>query len=147
MTQRAVASFQGLHGLPQTGSVDAATDAALVKAAAGGTAAPATPSAAGLRLGSTGPAVVALQRALMASGLAVPGGADGVFGRWTRNAVIVYQRVNGLGQTGIVDAATAKLLGLSGSSGTGGIRCELRQRRLRPLRRARRGVSSSCSAP
>ena len=48
----------------------------------------------------------------MATGLVVRGGADGIFGQQTRTAVLVYQRVNGLPQTGIVDEATAKMLGL-----------------------------------
>ena len=54
----------------------------------------------------------------MATGLVLRGGADGVFGQHTRNALLIYQRVNGLPQTGIVDEATARLLGLLGSSGS-----------------------------
>ena len=111
-TRRAVSSFQGLHGLPQTGSVDSATDAALVKASGGAAAAPSTSSYVGLRVGSTGPAVTKLQQAIMSTGLVVRGGADGIFGQHTRTAVLVYQRVNGLQQTGIVDEATARTLGL-----------------------------------
>ncbi len=80
-TRRAVSAFQGLHGLPQTGSVDAATDAALVKASGGAAAAPSTSSYVGLRVGSTGPAVTKLQQAIMATGLVVRGGADGIFGQ------------------------------------------------------------------
>jgi peptidoglycan hydrolase-like protein with peptidoglycan-binding domain len=126
-TRRSVSAFQRLHGLPQTGAVDAATDAALVKAS-GGAAAPATPSSSyvGLRVGSTGPAVTKLQQAIIATGLVVRGGADGVFGQHTRSALLIYQRVNGLPQTGIVDEAVARLLGLgsgaapSGGSNTGG---------------------------
>ncbi len=127
-TRRSVAAFQKLHGLSVTGSVDAATDAALVKAAGGGTAAPAPSSSyVGLRVGSTGPAVTKLQQAIMATGLVVRGGADGIFGQQTRTAVLVYQRVNGLPQTGIVDESTAKMLGLltaapaaGGGAGSGG---------------------------
>ena len=113
-TRRSVAAFQKLHGLAVTGSVDAATDAALVKAASGTAAAPAAaPSSyVGLRVGSTGPAVTKLQQAIMATGLVVRGGADGIFGQQTRTALLVYQRVNGLSQTGIVDEATARMLGL-----------------------------------
>ncbi len=88
-TRRAVTAFQSSHGLPQTGSVDAATDAALVKASSGGAAAPATSSYVGLRVGSTGPAVTKLQQAIMATGLVVRGGADGIFGQHTRTAVLV----------------------------------------------------------
>ena len=117
-TRRSVSAFQQLHGLPQTGSVDAATDAALVKAASrGGTPAPTTSSYVGLRVGSTGPAVTKLQQAIIATGLVVRGGADGVFGQQTRSAVLIYQRVNGLTQTGIVDEAMARMLGLLTSGG------------------------------
>jgi peptidoglycan hydrolase-like protein with peptidoglycan-binding domain len=122
-TRRSVSAFQRLHGIAQTGTVDAATDAALVKAS-GGAAAPTTPSSSyvGLRVGSTGPTVTKLQQAIMATGLVVRGGADGVFGRHTRTALLTYQRVNGLPQTGIVDEAVARLLGLlsSGASPAGG---------------------------
>jgi peptidoglycan hydrolase-like protein with peptidoglycan-binding domain len=120
-TRRAVTAFQSSHGLPQTGSVDAATDAALVKASSGGAAAPATSSYVSLRVGSTGPAVTKLQQAIMATGLVVRGGADGIFGQHTRTAVLGYQRVNGIAQTGIVDEATARLLGLlTGGAPSGG---------------------------
>ena len=117
-TRRSVSAFQGLHGLAQSGTVDAATDAALVKAAGGTTAAPTTPakSYVGLRVGSTGAAVTRLQQAIMATGLVVRGGADGIFGQHTRTAVLIYQRVNGLPQTGIVDEATARLLGLTSAT-------------------------------
>jgi murein DD-endopeptidase MepM/ murein hydrolase activator NlpD len=66
--------------------------------------------------------VVKLQQAIMATGLVVRGGADGVFGRQTRAALVIYQRVNGLPQTGVVDEATARLLGLLSSSSGGGSR-------------------------
>ena len=119
-TRRAVSSFQGLQGLPQTGNVDAATDAALVKASGGAAAAPATSSYVGLRVGSTGPAVTKLQQAIMTTGIVVRGGADGIFGRHTRSALLGYQRVNGLQQTGIVDEATARMLGLLAPSAPAG---------------------------
>ena len=120
-TRRAVSAFQRLHRLPQTGTVDAATDAALVKASSGTVAAPSTSSYVGLRVGSTGPAVTKLQQAIMATGLVIRGGADGIYGRQTRTAVVLYQRVNGLQQTGIVDQATARMLGLlTGSAPAGG---------------------------
>jgi peptidoglycan hydrolase-like protein with peptidoglycan-binding domain len=115
-TRRSVTAFQSLNGLRQTGVVDAATNAALVKAASAG-AAPSTSSYVGLRVGSTGSAVARLQQAMMATGLVVRGGADGIFGQYTRGAVLIYQRVNGLPQTGIVDQPMARLLGLL----TGGV--------------------------
>ncbi len=103
---------------------------------------PATPAASGyvgLARGSTGPLVRDVQRALLATGMALRGGADGVFGPATDAALRAYQRVNGLKQSGVVDAATARLMGLGGGgrpSRIAGI--ERRGGRVRPLRRARR---------
>lgn len=118
-TQRAVRTFQQAKGLPVTGQVDAATDAALVQAAsAGGGSTPApTSGVVGLRLGSTGDGVRQVQQALIATGMTLRGGADGIFGQATHNALVAYQRVNGLNQSGIVDSATARLMGLGGGSG------------------------------
>ena len=123
-TQRAVRTFQQSKSLPVTGQVDAATDAALVQAAAGGGTARPAPTAptapggvVGLRLGSTGDGVRKVQQALMATGMTLRGGADGIFGQSTRTLLVAYQRVNGLSQSGVVDEATARLLGLTGGSG------------------------------
>ncbi len=111
-TKSAVTAFQSRNGLPATGSVDAATAAALGLAEA-----PATPAATpgGLTLGANGANVTELQQALMASGVYVPGGADGVFGQATKTAVSNYQRWNGLPVTGDVDAATSARLKLTGA--------------------------------
>lgn len=77
-------------------------------------AAPAPPleSAAisGLGEGSIGPRVAALQEALIAAGVSVPGGADGVFGPATRTAVVAFQQERGLTATGEIDEATARAL-------------------------------------
>ncbi len=118
-TQRAVRTFQQAKGLPVTGQVDAATDAALVQAAAAGGGNAPAPSGGivGLRLGSTGDGVRKVQQALMDTGMTLRGGADGIFGQATHNALVAYQRVNGLNQSGIVDSATARLMGLGGASG------------------------------
>ena len=100
-TKAAVASFQSARGLTPTGEVDAPTLAALSPAAPAATTAPGD-----LALGAQGAAVTALQQALTASGVFVPGGADGVFGTATQTAVKNYQRWNGLEVTGIANAAT-----------------------------------------
>ena len=57
--------------------------------------------------------VVTLQNALIAAGVTVPGGADGVFGSATKSALTAYQSRSGLATTGTVDEATAAALGLT----------------------------------
>ncbi len=121
-TRQAVRTFQQARGLPVTGAVDAATDAALVAAGGGGTPVtpPQTSGYIGLRRGSVGPAVKAVQQAIIATGMYLRGGADGVFGQGTHNALVIYQRTNGLNATGVVDEATARLMGLVAGGATGG---------------------------
>ncbi len=111
-TKSAVTAFQSRSGLPATGAVDAATAAAL-----GLVQAPAAPAATagGLTLGAKGASVTELQQALIASGVYVPGGADGVFGQATKTAVSNYQRWNGLAVTGEIDAALSARLKLTGA--------------------------------
>ena len=81
--------------------------------------APSTPSPSsayvGLKLGSTGPAVAAVQRAIAGLGFYVPGGADGIFGGATQSVVMLVQRTNGIPASGQVDEATARLLRLTGT--------------------------------
>lgn len=63
--------------------------------------------------GAEGDDVVAVQDALLAAGVDVPGGADGIYGNDTMAAVAEYQRgVEGLQVTGAVDIATARSLGV-----------------------------------
>jgi peptidoglycan hydrolase-like protein with peptidoglycan-binding domain len=69
--------------------------------------------------GAEGPAVEAVQRALIDAGIEVPGGVDGVYGNDTMAAVAAYQRNDGsLQVTGAVDAATASSLGLHDGTAT-----------------------------
>lgn len=108
-TKSAVTAFQSRTGLSATGTIDEPTAVAL------GLSAPAaapTASAGTLTVGANGATVVELQQALMAAGVYVPGGADGVYGQATKTAVSNYQRWNGLAVTGDVDAATAAKLKL-----------------------------------
>jgi peptidoglycan hydrolase-like protein with peptidoglycan-binding domain len=141
-TATAVADFQRARGLPATGVVDLRTALALGLLTSGNTpavvppgttttrpptstttastttsttTAPTTtaPTSASLpRQGDRGDAVRALQSALIRNGIAVPGGADGIFGPKTAQAVTEYQRRHGLPATGVVDTLTAQLLGL-----------------------------------
>jgi peptidoglycan hydrolase-like protein with peptidoglycan-binding domain len=63
--------------------------------------------------GAEGEPVEAVQDALIAAGVEVRGGADGVYGNDTMAAVAEYQRAtDGLQVTGAVDMATARSLGV-----------------------------------
>lgn len=128
-TQRAVKAFQTKKGYSPTGVVNAATAAAL-EAVSGAaqepkdetpdatdepaTKDPASSSLVGLKIGARSNLVKELQRTLMAAGFTVVGGADGIFGALTANALKSFQNANGLGTTGVVDAATAKVLSTIG---------------------------------
>ena len=112
-TRSALTAFQSRKGLPATGTVDGATAAALGLSQPTATPAATGGAASGAPVfGAKGPAVAELQRALMATGVYVPGGADGVFGPATRTAVSNFQRWNSLAVTGVVDAATSSRLKL-----------------------------------
>jgi peptidoglycan hydrolase-like protein with peptidoglycan-binding domain len=121
-TANAVKQFQTSRGLPATGRVDQPTADALTS---GAPAAPVTPpstspstggSVGFAAFGERGDRVRALQQALLVTGIAVPGGADGVFGAQTAGAVMNFQRREGLVVTGVVDATTASRLGLVGAT-------------------------------
>ena len=141
-TAAAVSAFQSARGLTTTGTVDITTAIALGIAPASAanptnaapttttpattapatttpvssapsTSAPATTTPAPVvALGQRGDAVTRLQRALIAAGVTVRGGADGVFGAATTNAVTSYQRAMSIAATGQVDTLTAQFLGL-----------------------------------
>jgi peptidoglycan hydrolase-like protein with peptidoglycan-binding domain len=115
-TETALKQFQASQGLEQTGALGPRTTAALGLGGSAPAPAPAPTSAyVGLRLGSTGPAVAAVQRAIANLGFYVPGGADGIFGGATQSAVMLVQKTNGIPASGQVDDATARLLGLTGA--------------------------------
>lgn len=134
-TQAAVRAFQTQRGLEATGVADSHTLVSLrllttrvvaatptATATRGRAADPADlpapaarPAAPGeltapLTLGSRGDMVTQLQNALIDTGIAVLGGADGIFGQATRNAVRTFQRNRGLPVTGTVDQATFRAL-------------------------------------
>ncbi|MGB0114462.1 MAG: peptidoglycan-binding protein [Ilumatobacteraceae bacterium] len=125
-TKTAVSNYQRWNGLPITGSVDATMSKKLGLGTGGTTSAPATPttpaatndSYVGMKNGSRGDNVKDLQRALIAAGISVHGGADGVFGPATQASLTSYQQANGLTANGVVDAATASKLGLGGTTAT-----------------------------
>ena len=66
---------------------------------------PPPPTRPTLRLGDRGEYVSELQRILTSLGYN-PGSIDGIFGQGTQNAVIAFQRANGLSPDGIVGSAT-----------------------------------------
>lgn len=107
-TKSALTAYQSRSGLATSGTLDDATATALGLIAP----APAPAASSALAVGAQGDSVKELQSALMAVGVFVPGGADGVFGPATKTAVSNFQRWNGLAVTGEVDAATASKLGL-----------------------------------
>ena len=123
-TAEAVKQFQSQHSFSPTGRVDASTAAALagVSVAAGATGAASSSSAlVGLKIGSRGSAVKKLQRKLIAAGFTVVGGADGIFGVLTSNALRSFQNANRLSVTGVVDDATGSVLAkVKTDSGTPG---------------------------
>jgi peptidoglycan hydrolase-like protein with peptidoglycan-binding domain len=65
-----------------------------------------------LRRGDRGTQVAVVQRALIRRGYSLPGGADGVFGRYTESVVKRFQTRHGLRPTGAVDRRTARRLGV-----------------------------------
>ena len=65
-----------------------------------------------LKFGARGSAVVALQQALINRGVAIKGGADGIFGKVTRKALKTFQSNNALIPDGQLNSTTAYLLGL-----------------------------------
>ncbi len=68
--------------------------------------------------GSRGPAVVALQRSLIAVGLQPRGGADGIYGASTTAMVRSFQSRVGVSATGIADAQTQTALSTALSAAT-----------------------------
>ena len=118
-TETALKTYQRRKGLSATGRLDSATAAAL--GLGGGTPPPTSGSGyVGLRLGSRGTRVQAVQRAIMRSGIRLFGGADGVFGMATQSALMLFQRAHGISASGVVDAATVRAMGLGGGSSGGG---------------------------
>lgn len=122
-TRAAVGEFQKRRGLPITGDVDQATMNAItamtpVAAPAPAPVAAAPAPAAGISLanlprrGESSENVRALQNALIANGVEVKGGADGVFGVATAVSITNFQQSRGLNASGALDAPTAAALGL-----------------------------------
>lgn len=69
--------------------------------------------------GSTGGEVTQIQQRLAELGYS-PGAADGIYGTNTKNAVMAFQRDQGLAVDGIAGPNTLAALGISGGGGSGG---------------------------
>lgn len=125
-TSSTISSFQTNKGLQVSGVLDIPTAVALALIAPVAAPAPA-PAAATVSVASTstllnpsalpvrgnrGDAVSTLQKALIAAGIEVKGGADGVFGGATFVALQKYQTANALNVTGTLTTQTAVKLGL-----------------------------------
>lgn len=116
-TAQSVKDFQSSRGLEATGIVDDATAAALAAPADQAAVAEATGTTTGYGVyGESGDRVRRLQQAIVDAGVTLRGGVDGVFGSATAAAVMNVQRQSGLQVTGVVNAATAAVLGLEGSA-------------------------------
>ncbi len=128
-TKTALTTYQQREGLTASGAVDGDTARALGLGLASGerveastpAAAPTEHPYAGLKVGSTGDRVKELQRALIQAGITVRGGADGVFGNFTKQALQEFQRANGLEPTGVLSTAGANILGLGSASAPQGV--------------------------
>ena len=120
-SEAALMQFQKSAGLEASGVADEATLIALTGSSNNdGESAVAVPAEysqlVGLRPGALGESVAALQRRLLDLGVAVRGGADGIFGPATSSSVKAFQAVRGLEATGIVDDATAAALARDSAS-------------------------------
>jgi peptidoglycan hydrolase-like protein with peptidoglycan-binding domain len=107
-TQSALRNFQSAKGLVASGEIDPSTAFLLGLG----------PSPAFPKRGDRGAAVTTMQNALIAAGLNVRGGADGIFGAGTAGAVSAFQSARRLTATGVVDITTAIALGIAPASAT-----------------------------
>ena len=133
VTRRALRTFQKVVGLRVTGVVDEATVAVLKLAIAPtttttvapattttvvpATTTAATPTTVFLKVipkrGGKGKSVLTVQTALVAAGVTVRGGTDGVFGSSTAEAISFFQKSKGLAVTSTLTPDTVSALGLS----------------------------------
>lgn len=112
LTEGATRDFQRSAGILADGVVGQQTRGAMQRALGGGGGGPPPPPPPGggpLRVGSRGPEVRALQEQLAGMAYWV-GPIDGGFGDLTHQAVVAFQKVNGLGRDGVVGPATRAAL-------------------------------------
>ena len=121
-TTATISAFQAAKGLPTTGILDANTAAALGLIAPTTTVPPTTaPAAVQAKSvtvttlparGTRGDNVVIVQKALIAAGISIKGGVDGIFGAATAVALQKFQTAQNIAVTGKLDAQTAIKLGV-----------------------------------
>jgi peptidoglycan hydrolase-like protein with peptidoglycan-binding domain len=113
MTEAAVRKFQRANGISDIGKVGPRTQAALQRrCSTGGSQISADVCRRGLRSGCDGPAVTQLQRDLRAIG-AYNGPVTGRFREQTNNAVVNFQRQNGIDPIGVVGPRTQRAIRLA----------------------------------
>lgn len=124
-TLRALKNFQRVVGLPVSGVVDVRTATVLKliaapKSSKGTTNGSKTQAKAKMisltvvpARGMSGRDVKLLQFALVAAGVSLKGGIDGVFGQSTANALAAFQKSKSLASTGVLDSKTAAALKIS----------------------------------
>lgn len=110
-TAEAISTYQSSVGLRPNGVADESTAHLLGLG----------PTPTFPRRGDRGPAVVAVQQALIDAGITVRGGADGIFGAATENAIGSFQRQVGRTVTGVVDIRTAISLGIAPQAVAGNV--------------------------
>jgi peptidoglycan hydrolase-like protein with peptidoglycan-binding domain len=100
--------------LPPTTSTTAPTETTTTLPPTTTTTAPPDPSADGtLELGESGDTVAALQHRLVELGYWL-GEPDGTYGQLTRQAVMAFQKVEGLGRDGVAGPVTQQRLAVAG---------------------------------
>ena len=118
-TAMAISQFQKQHGFAATGQIDERTALKLgVIAAPAATPTASTPAGTTSHVtalpqrGQRSNDVVIVQSALIAAGIVVKGGADGIFGGATAMAISQFQKQHGFAATGRIDERTALKLGV-----------------------------------
>ncbi|MEB3209951.1 MAG: peptidoglycan-binding protein [Leptolyngbyaceae bacterium] len=118
LTESAVRNFQSSNGLTVDGVVGPATLSAIQQGRQSSTSSAPDPNDGILEQGETGPAVADLQRRLSSLNY-YNGPIDGDFGRLTADAVLRFQRAQGLVADGVVGPATLAAISRVESGSTG----------------------------
>jgi murein DD-endopeptidase MepM/ murein hydrolase activator NlpD len=110
-TRIALIAFQATNNVPQTGVVSDGDAKTLGLGSTSTAPQGVAPTSSFATFGERGARVTTLQQALIKAGIAIRGGADGIFGAATAGAIMEFQRRSGLTPTGKLDEQTANRLG------------------------------------